>query len=214
MIHCMEEKSSRLSRRGSVVEAVIAIAAERGLEHASVREVAAAAGVSIGTVQHYFPTKELLLAAAYTEVVDRIRTRVRALHLGGDVRTNISSVLRELLPLDERRRTETRVYQIFAAAAATAPGLAEIQHSVLAELHEALTEAFAAAWGAGHTHARCRLAAHASIALSDGLALHAMTTNRWLGARQLTGAVDLVLGALLGDERATGSAGSGAARTG
>jgi len=196
MILGMEQKSSPRGR--SVLEAVIAIAAERGLEHVSVREVAAAAGVSIGTVQHYFPTKELMLAAAYGEVVDRIRTRVGALRIGADVRANIGSVLRELLPLDEQRRAETRVYLIFAAAAATTPALAEIQQSVLTELHGALAEAFAAAWGGSATPAQCRLAAHAAIALSDGLALHAMTTRGWLAARQLTGAVDLVLGALLG----------------
>lgn len=193
----MEQKSSRPTRGSSVIEAVIAIAAQRGLEQVSVREVAAAAGVSIGTVQHYFPTKELMLAAAYTEATDRIRTRVGALRLGSDVRTNISSVLRELLPLDEQRRTETQVYLTFAAAAATTPSLAEIQQSVLTELHAALTDAFAVAWGAQATRTRCRLAAHAAIALADGLALHAMTTTRWLGSRQLTAAVELVLSALL-----------------
>jgi AcrR family transcriptional regulator len=189
--------SSRRPRETAVTEAVLGIVAARGLDQVSVREVATAAGVSIGTVQHYYPTKQQMLAAAYTETVRRIRARLEALPLGADGRRNMTLVLRELLPLDEQRRTETRVYVAFAAAAATAPSLAEIQQSVLTELHTALTDAFAAAWGNTATRTRCRLAAHAAIALADGLALHAVTTTGWLPSRHLTATVELVLDALL-----------------
>jgi hypothetical protein len=34
------------------------------------------------------------------------------------------------------------------------------------------------------------------IALADGLALHAVTTHGWIGARTLTAAADLVIDAL------------------
>ena len=200
MMLAMDNVSSAQRRESALTEAVMAIVAEHGLDGVSVREVAAAADVSIGTVQHYFPTKERLLAAAYTEAVRRIRDRLDALRLGPDPRANLARVLRQLLPLDERRRTETRVYVAFAAGAAASPTLAEIQKDILAELHVALSEAFALTWrDAASTH-RCRLAAHAVIALVDGLALHAVTTDHWLGQRQLTAALDLVLAALL-DER-------------
>jgi AcrR family transcriptional regulator len=193
----MEQVSSRRHRETALIDAVTLIVAERGLDQVSVREVAAAAGVSIGTVQHYYPTKQQMLAAAYTEAVRRIRARLEALQLGDDMRRDLSLVLRELLPLDEQRRAETRVYMAFAAAAATSPNLADIQQAVLIELHTVLTDAFSQAWGDAASPARCRLAAHAAIALADGLALHAVTTTRWLRSRQLTGAVDLVLDALL-----------------
>jgi AcrR family transcriptional regulator len=193
----MEQMSSRRRRQTAIIDAVTAIVGERGLDHVSVREVAAAADVSIGTVQHYFPTKQEMLAAAYTETVRRIRVRLEALQLGHDVRRNLSLVLRELLPLDEQRRTETRVYMAFAAGAATSPSLAAIQQTVLTELHTALTDTFDQAWGHTATPARCRLAAHAAIALADGLALHTVTTTGWLGTRQLTATTDLVLDALL-----------------
>ena len=200
MMLAMEKVSSARPREGALTEAVMGIVAEHGLDRVSVREVAAAAGVSIGTVQHYFPTKERLLAAAYTEAVRRIRDRLEALRLGPDPRANLIRVLRQLLPLDERRRTETRVYVAFAAGAATSPALAEIQQDILTELHAGLSDAFVLAWhGAASAH-RCRLAAHAVIALVDGLALHAVTTEHWLGSRQLTATVELVLAALL-DER-------------
>jgi AcrR family transcriptional regulator len=197
MVLGMEQMSSRRHRQAAIIDAVTGIVAERGLDHVSVREVAAAAGVSIGTVQHYFPTKQQMLAAAYTDAVRRIRARLEALQLDRDARGNLALVLRELLPLDDQRRVETRVYMAFAAAAATSPSLADIQQTILTELHTALTDAFAQAWGDTATPARCLLAAHAAIALADGLAFHAVTTTRWLPSRKLIATVDLVLEALL-----------------
>ncbi|MGL5817052.1 MAG: TetR/AcrR family transcriptional regulator, partial [Phycicoccus sp.] len=59
-----------------IVDAVIDLVAERGMEGVSVRAVAGRAGVSIGAVQHHFPTKEAMLLAANdrigTVVVERI----------------------------------------------------------------------------------------------------------------------------------------------
>lgn len=196
MLLRMEQMSSGGPRERTVTEAVLGIVAERGLDQVSIREVATAAGVSIGTVQHYFPTKERMLAAAYVEAVRRIRVRLQALRLGADPRRNMSLVLRQLLPLDEQRRVESCVYLAFTAGAATSPSLASIQQAILAELHTALADAFATAWGDDVPRARCRLAAHAVIALADGLALHAVTTAGWLGPRQLTGAVEMVLDGL------------------
>ncbi|WP_370619928.1 TetR/AcrR family transcriptional regulator [Mumia sp. Pv 4-285] len=198
--------STRSAREAALTDAVMTIVAEHGLERVSVREVAGAAGVSIGTVQHYFPTKEQMLAAAYTEAVDRIRARVEALPLGSDAGRNLRSVLRQLLPLDESRRAESRVYLAFAAAAATSASLSEIQQATLTELHTALTDAFGRATGEAWPPSRCRLAAHAVIALVDGLALHAVTTGGWIDTAQLTDAVDLVLDGLLVDTAATPSA--------
>jgi AcrR family transcriptional regulator len=196
MVLGVDQMSNGNPREAAVTEAVLAIVAERGLDQVSVREVATAAGVSIGTVQHYFPTKEQMLAAAYTEAVRRIRHRLQALRLGPDPRRNLTLVLRQLLPLDEQRTVESHVYLAFAAAAATSASLSTIQQTTLDELHSALTEAFALTWDIPASRSRCRLAAHAVIALADGLALHAITTEGWLGTRQLTRVVDLVLDGL------------------
>lgn len=193
----MENGSTYFPRRAAVLDALLRTVAERGLDHASVREVAAAAGVSIGTVQHYFPTKDEMLADAFAEVVRRVRARLEAAERGPDVRRNLSVVLRELLPLDEQRRRETRVMVAFAARATTSPTLADIQRAALGELHEAIARHFALAWGIKATAAHCQRAAHAVIALADGLALHALSTPGWLSARRMTDTLDLVVDALL-----------------
>ena len=163
----------------------------------SVREVAAGAKVSIGTVQHYFPTKDRMLAAAYEEVVRRIRSRLEAVELGAGMRQNLSAVLAELLPLDEQRVVECRIHLAFAARAATLPQLAHIQRVALAEIHEAVTQTFATAWGPRCSRAACALAAHAAIATADGLALHAVSSGGWLPRRRQTATLELALDALI-----------------
>jgi AcrR family transcriptional regulator len=194
------QKSTQTPKKTAVINAVIAIAGADGLDHVSVRQVAAAADVSIGTVQHYFPTKDRMIGAAYSEVVARLRGRIQTLPSARDTAASISRLLAELLPLDDRRQTETRVYLTFAAAAATNPELADIQQAALTELHSGLTDALTEATTTDR--ARCQLTAHVLIAVADGLAQHAVTTTDWLDKQQLTAAAELVLTALFGSQRA------------
>ena len=46
-------------RRGAILEAVFAIVDAEGTHQVSIRRVAERAGVSVGRVQHYFPTTTL-----------------------------------------------------------------------------------------------------------------------------------------------------------
>jgi AcrR family transcriptional regulator len=193
----MTQESSPTGKEAAVTDALLHIVAERGLDHVSVREVATGAKVSIGTVQHYFPTKDRMLAAAYEEVVGRIRSRLEAVKLGADMRQNLAAVLAELLPLDERRVVESRIHLAFAVRAATMPQLAQTQRAALAEIHQAVTQTFAIAWGHRVSSADCTLAAHAAIAAADGLALHAVSSGGWLPRRRQTAALELALDALM-----------------
>ncbi len=193
----MTDLSNAIPKRIAVTDAMLRIVADQGLDRLSVREVAAAARVSIGAVQHYFPTKDAMLSAAYEEVVARIRSRLRAVKIGSDPRQNLTVLLRELLPLDENRADECRIHLAFAARAATAPELAEIQRTSLAELHAAVAEAFTAAWHGHASRTACVTAAHAAIAAADGLALHAVSSDGWLLRRRQLATVDLVVDALM-----------------
>jgi len=189
----MSELSIPNPRKAALTEALLRIVAERGLDQVSVREVASAADVSIGTVQHYFPTKDEMLAAAFAEVVRQVRARLASVERGDDIRRNLSTVLREFLPLDARRSEEARIMLAFATRAATSPALAEVQRSVLGEIHEALSEALSGA-AYGHVDAAdVRSAAHIAIAAADGLALHAVSAPGWMSRGQLAAALELLL---------------------
>jgi hypothetical protein len=102
-----------------------------------------------------------------------------------------------LLPLDEHRAVESRIHLAFAAPAATMPQLARTQRTALADLHQAVTQAFATVWGDRASRTTCSLAAHAAIAAADGLALHAVSSRGWLSRRRQTATIELALDALM-----------------
>ncbi|HLZ36751.1 MAG TPA: TetR family transcriptional regulator C-terminal domain-containing protein [Mycobacteriales bacterium] len=144
---------------------------------------------------------------ARSEVVARMRSRLRGVDFGTNVRRNLTAVLTELLPLDHRRAVETRIHLAFATRAATTPALADIQRGALDEIHRALTEAFELAWGSRVSRTRCALAAHAALAAADGLALHAVSSGGWLSARRQSATLGLALDALVSVGRPGASAG-------
>lgn len=58
-----------------ILEAVVRALVHDGLDGLSVRRVAAEAGVSVGAVQHHFPTKDSLLVAAADHVTTQFQSR-------------------------------------------------------------------------------------------------------------------------------------------
>ena len=59
-------------RRKQLVAAARSVLAREGVARTSLRAVAAEGGVSLGTLQYVFPSKELLLRAVIEDVVDEI----------------------------------------------------------------------------------------------------------------------------------------------
>ncbi|WP_424888453.1 TetR/AcrR family transcriptional regulator [Streptomyces sp. XH2] len=118
------------SRRQQIAEAVWRIAAERGLEAASMREVAAAAGVSLRVVQYHFGSKHGLLVAAlhllHEENERRARARMARLAHPADPRAVLGAVLGEFLPLDEQRRHALRVFVAYYVRSLNDPALAAV----------------------------------------------------------------------------------------
>ncbi|MEU7133689.1 TetR/AcrR family transcriptional regulator [Streptomyces sp. NPDC046261] len=117
-------------RRRQIAEAVWRIAADRGLDAASMREIATEAGVSLRVVQYHFDTKHRLLVAAlrmlHEENERQARARARALRDPADPRALLRLILDEFLPLDDQRRTALRVFAAYYARSLTDPRLAEV----------------------------------------------------------------------------------------
>lgn len=190
--------SSRASSPAAthLMETVCSIIATEGLDAATVREVASAAGVSIGAVQHHFRSKDEMLAAAFRHVVDVTERRISEVQLGTDIRRNLAAILRELLPLDEPRLHEAKVYVAFAARAATSPDLAEIQRRTLDRVSAELAEAFRAAAERSDmtiTTAVARKEAELLLAVTDGLTFDAVTRGQQPDARRLGALLDTYL---------------------
>lgn len=82
-----------------------------GIEAASVRNVAAEAGMATGSLRHIFPSHESLFIALMSDNAARAATRIqevftRELAAGTPVRDTFLAALRELLPLDDVSRTD------------------------------------------------------------------------------------------------------------
>ena len=120
----MPKRVDHRERRTLIADALMRVAAERGLEAVSLRHVAAAAGVSSGMVQHYFRTRDEMMTFALAVVRDRNEARVtRAIAALGETpapRELLRTMLAALLPLDEERRADGRVALAFLAYTAEA----------------------------------------------------------------------------------------------
>jgi AcrR family transcriptional regulator len=118
------------ARRRQIAEAVWRIAADRGLQMATIREVAAEAGVSARVVQYHFGSKHHLLVSAlrllHRDNEHRARARIAGLRDASDPRVLLRATLEELLPLDDQRRTSLRVLTAYYARSLTDPALAAV----------------------------------------------------------------------------------------
>ena len=189
----------RQHRRNQLTDALLDITATRGLDQVSVREVASAAGVSIGAVQHYFATKDQMLVFAFRQVVERTRARLAGIDAGLGPRRALGAALRELLPLDQARLAECRVYLAFAARAATTPALAAVQEETLSAIQADLERALSAAAAARNRGPGLDtvLEARLLLAVVDGLMFDAVSAPGTLTPADLEAALDAHLGRLL-----------------
>ncbi|WP_430782006.1 TetR/AcrR family transcriptional regulator [Actinoplanes sp. G11-F43] len=123
-------KVDRRQRRTLIADALMRVAAEHGLEAVSLRQVAAEAGVSAGMVQHYFRTKDEMMAFAMEVVRERNQARVtEAVARLGDSpqpRELLRTIIGTLLPLADESRADGRVALAFLAYTAVRPTASEV----------------------------------------------------------------------------------------
>jgi AcrR family transcriptional regulator len=111
-------------RRAVIAEALLRVAAEQGAEAVSLRHVAAEAGVSTGMVQHYFGTRDELMAFAMAQVSRHVQERLARDPAPGGPREAIRSLFLAMLPVDPDREREAHVALAFFAHVAIRPELA------------------------------------------------------------------------------------------
>ncbi|MFD6279539.1 TetR/AcrR family transcriptional regulator [Streptomyces sp. NPDC060209] len=117
------------ARRIQVADAVQQLITEQGLDRVTVARTAAEAGVSVGHVQHYFPTKDEMLLFTHERVVQKTLERVSALEDRSrserlPIRDVVVDGLAEWLPVDPPRRSAHRVTLAFVGRTVDNPHLA------------------------------------------------------------------------------------------
>jgi AcrR family transcriptional regulator len=113
-------------RRAALTEAVWELVRRHGLRGASVRAVAREAGLSAGSVRHFFPTQNELHAHAMESLAERIVARIAAHEDMDDLLARVEAMVCELLPLTDETETELRAGLDFVAASSSDPRLAGV----------------------------------------------------------------------------------------
>ncbi|MDQ3362263.1 MAG: TetR family transcriptional regulator [Actinomycetota bacterium] len=114
-------------RQREIAGAVWRAVARRGIEAATMREIADEAGFSTGVLAHYFEDKDALILHALHVSIERAAGRVGRRSGGATGLEALRSVLREGLPLDDERRGEMRVWINFWGRATSSEALGREQ---------------------------------------------------------------------------------------
>ncbi|MFI5612811.1 TetR/AcrR family transcriptional regulator [Amycolatopsis sp. NPDC051903] len=126
-------------RRAQIADALQRLITRHGLEGVSLRHVAAEAGVSMGSVQHYFASKDEMLLFTLEHRNRQREERIRAQVLAGGEPTPkriLRACLVEMLPRDERSAADWLVGVAFFNRAVVDARLAEVYAEGVPQLHE------------------------------------------------------------------------------
>lgn len=119
------------ARRLQIAKAAFDLISERGLEAATLRDVALRAEVSLGAVQRCFSTKDemivFVLEYMNQRVTERIQGRISATADPDSAVIMLEQTLIGIIPVDRPSLAESRVWLAFIAQAAVNPKLAAIQ---------------------------------------------------------------------------------------
>ncbi len=182
-----------------MAEAVWRIIRREGLEGVSVRRVAEEAGMSLGSLRHYFDSQSALLAFSMRLVAERIKKRIQSLPQDGDLRENIEALIGQIVPLDDERLAESQIWIAFSTFALTEPGLRPLSR----EIHDALRDMFRNIFESLVEAQRLKpgldteLEAKRFHALVDGLLLHGVIAPEALRAEEIAGIIARHLDSLL-----------------
>ncbi|GAA4599209.1 TetR/AcrR family transcriptional regulator [Planotetraspora phitsanulokensis] len=143
MTEGLRERKKRETRR-HISDTAIGLFAERGFEHVTIAEVAAAAGVSANTVYNYFETKENLVLPPDQASAQRLADMVRDRRPGEGAVPAVLRTLREEVRRRDRRLGLTdgfgRVFVMMRAAPTLTARLEDLGRQMTDALTAVLAE--------------------------------------------------------------------------
>ncbi|MCR2807857.1 TetR/AcrR family transcriptional regulator [Paenibacillus soyae] len=174
-------------RREQLAEAAWRVIRRDGVEGASVRSVADEAGMSLGSLRHYFTTQSELLEFSMRLVSERVNKRIQNMTYSGNPRQDIEAIIGELVPLDEERLAECEVWLAFVGSALAHPKLRELSE----EVHDTLYAGFRRIVdsliqiGMARPETDPHLEAMRLHALVDGLVVHGVTRKQTMSPEDI-----------------------------
>ena len=180
-----------------LLAAVTALLVEEGFEGISVRKVADRAGVSIGAVQHHFPTKAAMLTAAMDAASQQFRDRLeQRTGPGTSAEQALRAVVDELLGMGPERRPASVLWVARLARSAIDPSLAAAHAAEWQQVEDLL--AWLIQQCLPHRDPEwVRDEAATLLAVADGLATAALVEPQRMPPARASALVDAVLERLL-----------------
>lgn len=176
----MPKQVDHAERRRLLAEALWTIAERDGFAAATVRNVAAEAGVSVGMVQHYFSTKDEMLLFALNSVGEelgaRIVAKIGALPEPRDPYEVVRLVLSDRLPLHPRSKVHVQALVTWLGHGADNPELARYLSEGTRRIRDYLADQLRAAHRLGQVSDGVDPVPTADglLALVDGLTSHVL----------------------------------------
>lgn len=121
-----------------VAEAAWRVIQRDGMEQASVRNIALEAGISAGSMRHYFSTQSELLLYAMNLVSERVSTRIKQMRFDASPLENMKLLLLEFLPNTDEKLVEMEVWYAFTAKSKNDPALKQLADKVYDEIRQAI----------------------------------------------------------------------------
>lgn len=123
-----------------IADAAIHVIVSRGFDVVSMRTVAEASGITAGTVQYHFRTRDDLLRGAFLRSMQRQISIISAIDKDVPPRDYVTGCLLPLLPTGGDYAEDAVAWVAFAAASRTRPWLAELFDEALVRLRRFLAD--------------------------------------------------------------------------
>jgi AcrR family transcriptional regulator len=171
-------------RRTELAEAVWRVIRRDGVEHASVREVAREANLSMGSLRYFFDSQDGLLRFAMQEVMRRVQARIEAgagareaAMRRGKTGEVVVALLEQVLPVDDERLAEAQIWLAFTPRALIDPQLQALRREADEGVRELCRQCLLGLSGFGlmAPERSLRQETERLWALVDGLTLHLVT---------------------------------------
>ncbi|GMX65356.1 TetR/AcrR family transcriptional regulator [Paenibacillus elgii] len=185
-------------QRHIVAQAALRVIQKFGLEQATVRNIAKEAGLSVGSMRHYFSTQVELFAFCMDLYAQRVQNRVAELTVEKPFLPDLKQLLLQFLPVNEERTKEIEVWFLFNAKVMIYPELKKVSEEMQNGLYrtaefviETLVESNLAKSGLD-----AALEAEKLYALVDGLAIHQLMQPGRLSSERMEYLLDQHLSSL------------------
>ena len=181
-----------------VAEAAWRIIRRDGMEQASVRNIAEEAGISAGSMRHYFSTQSELLLYAMNLVSERVSNRIKQMSFNGSPMENMKLLLLEFMPNTDEKMAEMEVWFAFAAKSKTDPALKALADKVYDEIRQAIATVitYLVKLNLSRADLNEELEIERLYALVDGLSIHAVLRPDQMSSKIMENALSLHLEAL------------------